>query len=39
MRILVSLGKKRVHSVPLKEENSQQLLYSKEIIIYIIGED
>ena len=28
-----------MRSAPPKDENSQQLLYSKEIIIYIIGED
>ena len=39
MRILASLGKESVYSIPPKEESSQQLLYSKEIITCIIGED
>ena len=40
MRTPVSLGKERVRSVPPKEESdSQQSLYSEEIITRMTGED
>ena len=39
MKVLTNLEKESIYSIPFKEESSLLSLYSKEVIIYITGED